>query len=143
MVSHIGTVHLETGLTLTKVLCVPKFKHNLLSVQRLVKESNCQVEFHPTHCLILDALTKKIKGVGKAQNGLYYLMNHVTEHLPAEWIAAHKSKSFNCQATNIVKEATESDNTLSLSDPYSLWHHRLGHAPFTKLRYIDAIQPLQ
>lgn len=58
MVSHIGTTQLETGLTLKKVLCVPTFKHSLLSVQRLAKDSNCRVEFYSTHCLIQDASTK-------------------------------------------------------------------------------------
>lgn len=57
-ISHSGTVMLETGLILKKVLYVPNFRHNLLSVQRLVKDASCQVQFYSTHCVIVDTSTK-------------------------------------------------------------------------------------
>ena len=87
-ISHTGTATLDTGLTLYQVLCVPQFKHNLLSVQKLVKDSNCQVQFYPTHCVILDASTNHLKGIGKAHNGLYYLINHLTEAIPESWFSS-------------------------------------------------------
>lgn len=57
-ISHSGTVMLETGLIFKKVLYVPNFRHNLLSVQRLVKDASCQVQFYSTHCVIVDTSTK-------------------------------------------------------------------------------------
>ncbi|KAL8109854.1 hypothetical protein AgCh_025812 [Apium graveolens] len=52
--SHIGQAHLPNGLILDKVLCVPHFKHSLLSVQKLVKDNNCQTKDNkiiPLTCL--------------------------------------------------------------------------------------------
>lgn len=81
-ITHIGTAVLNTGLVLHQVLCVPQFKCNLLSVHKLVKDSNCQLQFYPTHCVILDATTHKLLGIGKEQHDLYYLINHLTETIP-------------------------------------------------------------
>lgn len=72
-----GTVHLSADLELKKVLCVSLFKYNLLSVQQLITDNDCQVLFHPTHCVILDKITNQIKGIGQAKNSLYYMDNHL------------------------------------------------------------------
>ncbi|KMT16195.1 hypothetical protein BVRB_3g053540 [Beta vulgaris subsp. vulgaris] len=74
-VSHTGEVYLNSELTLCNVLCVPNFHHNLLSVQRLIKDNNCEIQFYPTHCTILNSITKKVIGHGVAKNGLYYLQS--------------------------------------------------------------------
>ncbi|XP_074362579.1 uncharacterized protein LOC141702872 [Apium graveolens] len=65
-ISHMGTVKLNTGLLLNKVLCVPSFQHKLLSVRRLIADSDCQVQFYNTHCVIIDNGTKEVVGVDKA-----------------------------------------------------------------------------
>lgn len=64
-ITHVGIVILPTGLQLQKVLCVPNFKHNLLSVQNLIKDSNCALHFFPTYCLIVDKNTGVLMGWGK------------------------------------------------------------------------------
>lgn len=73
ILTHSGTVCLTPELVLRNVLCVPHFKHNLLSVQRLSKDAHCEVQFFATHCNIVDSKTKRIKAIGIARNGLYYL----------------------------------------------------------------------
>ncbi|KAL8144834.1 hypothetical protein AgCh_003157 [Apium graveolens] len=40
VISHTGSVVVMPGITLKNVLCVPTFKHNLLSVQKLVQDNN-------------------------------------------------------------------------------------------------------
>ncbi|KAL2939147.1 Retrovirus-related Pol polyprotein from transposon RE1, partial [Bienertia sinuspersici] len=65
-------IKLPTGKT-TSITHMGEFRHNLLSVARLVKDENCQVMFYPKCCLIQDSLTQKIKAVGVARKGLYYL----------------------------------------------------------------------
>lgn len=85
-ISHQGTVKLNTGLTLHKVLCVPSFQNKLLSVRRLIADSNCQVQFYSTHCLIIDNSTKEVVGVRKAHQGLYYLVDHVAGNVTNEWL---------------------------------------------------------
>uniref|UniRef100_A0A803LWX6 Retrotransposon Copia-like N-terminal domain-containing protein n=1 Tax=Chenopodium quinoa TaxID=63459 RepID=A0A803LWX6_CHEQI len=42
-ITHMGTSVLEIGLKLGNVLCVPLFKHNLLSVQKLIQNNKCEV----------------------------------------------------------------------------------------------------
>lgn len=72
-VTHIGSVNLDMGLRLQKVMCVPVFKHNLLSVRQLLADNNCQVSFSTSNCVITDNNTNEVKGIGQAKDGLYYL----------------------------------------------------------------------
>jgi hypothetical protein len=74
-ITHIGNVQLNCGVNLRDVLCVPDFRHNLLSVQKLVKDEKCKVTFYPDVCVIQDSATLTVRAVGKAENGLYYLVN--------------------------------------------------------------------
>lgn len=85
-ISHMGTVKLNTGLLLHKVLCVPSFHHKLLSVRRLITDNDCQVQFYITHCVIIDNKSKEVVGIGKACQGLYYLVDHVSATVSEEWL---------------------------------------------------------
>lgn len=69
-----GTAKLGNNIILKNVLCVPEFKHNLLSVSRLTEDSECRVIFYAGMCLIQDLITQKIKAVGKTVKGLYRLV---------------------------------------------------------------------
>lgn len=122
VISHIGQVNLANGLILENVLCVPFFKHSLLSVQNLIKDNQCEVQFYPTHCVIVDKRTKQIKGMGQARNGLYYLVDQTNPSSNHVDIPAHTP-------------------TPEPSDPLAQWHHRLGHAPLSKLKHIPCVQP--
>lgn len=132
-ISHIGQVHLPNGIVLKNVLCVPHFKHNLLSVQKLIREDDCEVQFYPKYCVILDSGTKKVKGVSKAQNGLYYLINtKVSQGGATRILHAPQTHTSTCPAAGTQNNSTN----------FSLWHHRLGHASTTKLQYIPCVKPL-
>lgn len=74
-ITHTGNTTLSNGLLLSNVLCVPFFMHNLLSVQKLIKNNQCAVQFFPSHCVITDSQTHNIKAVGEAKKGLYYLVH--------------------------------------------------------------------
>lgn len=74
-ITHIGSVQLHNSLKLSNVLYVLDFKHILLYVQQLSRENGCKVIFENRYCLILDASSVKLKGVGKAQNDFYYLVD--------------------------------------------------------------------
>lgn len=114
-ITHIGNVLVNPSITLKNVLCVPTFKHNLLSVQKLSQENNCEVKFEPTQCIISDKNTKQVIGIAKAYNGLYLLNSNPFVSLSNA--AVH----------------------LNLE---SLWHHRLGHTPLPKLAKIPYLQPI-
>lgn len=134
VISHTGNVLLETGFILNNVLCVPNFRHNLLSVQRLVKETNCEAHFYPAHCVILDATTKELKGLGKAENGLYYLINHLTEKIPSTWLQSKVAANSTTVIDNAKKQVDQ--NQTDAEKLLELWHHRLGHAPADKINKI-------
>lgn len=75
MITHTGQVKLTDGLTLVNVLCVPHFKQNLLSVQKLINDGHCEVKFLPTYYVIIDRDSNTVIGTGRSTNGLYYLNN--------------------------------------------------------------------
>uniref|UniRef100_A0A803KVP7 Uncharacterized protein n=1 Tax=Chenopodium quinoa TaxID=63459 RepID=A0A803KVP7_CHEQI len=125
-ISHTGNVSLCNSLNLHNVLCVPKFRYNLLSVPKLTKDSQCEVNFYGTHCVIRDVVSKKIRGIGKAKNGMYYLVN---EPLGADLMS---------QAQNTHNYLAAQSDTGSV--PFAVWHHRLGHASVKKLQYIPCVK---
>ena len=40
-ITHKGKVKLENGIILKQVLYVPEFKHNLMSINKLIKDEKC------------------------------------------------------------------------------------------------------
>ncbi|XP_074293762.1 uncharacterized protein LOC141620915 [Silene latifolia] len=82
VVSHCGTFQLQNGMTLHKVFYVPTFKHNLLSVQKLVKDEKCVVTFYEHMCVIQDSRTRRIKAFGREDKGIYYLLNNDSPRSP-------------------------------------------------------------
>uniref|UniRef100_A0A803N939 Retrovirus-related Pol polyprotein from transposon TNT 1-94-like beta-barrel domain-containing protein n=1 Tax=Chenopodium quinoa TaxID=63459 RepID=A0A803N939_CHEQI len=125
-ISHTGNVNLCNSLNLHNVLCVPKFRYNLLSVPKLIKDSQCEVSFYGTHCVIRDILTKKIKGVGKVKNGLYYLVN---QPLGADLLTKEQNIHTCLAAQNEPVHV-----------PFDVWHHKLGHAYVKKLHHIPCVK---
>lgn len=85
-------------MSLDKVLYVPKFHVNLLSVSKLTRALRCIVTFYPDFCVVQDMDMKRVIGLGKHFDGLYYLTPRQNPHL-----------------ANHIHHAT------------SLWHRRLGH----------------
>uniref|UniRef100_A0A803LD02 Integrase catalytic domain-containing protein n=1 Tax=Chenopodium quinoa TaxID=63459 RepID=A0A803LD02_CHEQI len=129
-ITHIGNSVLDTGLKLENALCVPLFKHNLLSVQKLISHNQCEVKFHPYHCIIADSNTKAVRGMGKMKNGLYYLVHHLTDAWAQNILQNEKRAAFNTSS----KQAKD-------TDPLTVWHNRLGHASLTKMKHISCVKP--
>ncbi|XP_074376885.1 uncharacterized protein LOC141718403 [Apium graveolens] len=75
LITHIGDIVLEGGLKMLNVLHVPGFTHNLLSIYKLAKDNGCDVTFHAAICMIVDYMSRKLRGVGKLTNGMYYLVD--------------------------------------------------------------------
>lgn len=140
IISHTGTLSLPSGLVLQKVLCVPFFRHNLLSVQKLIQDNNCQVQFFPTYCVIMDSVTQQIRGVGKEKHGLYYLVTHNNpgNNLPPQSSNTHHTTSLQASSNTTTSSQIPTPNVTNTMD---LWHHRLGHAPVAKLKLIPSIEP--
>jgi hypothetical protein len=68
-ISHVGhsVVHSPSHqIHLNNVLHVPAASKNLVSVNRLAKDNNAFVEFHPDQLFIKETLTKRTLLRGKA-----------------------------------------------------------------------------
>uniref|UniRef100_A0A803KNI3 Integrase catalytic domain-containing protein n=1 Tax=Chenopodium quinoa TaxID=63459 RepID=A0A803KNI3_CHEQI len=112
-ITHKGLVSLENGLKLKDVLHVAVFKHNLLSIQKLVENELCKVDFHAHYCEIQDKKSGEIRGIGKAENGLYYLINDSMKSIGKK-----------------------------LAEMKKLSGKRLGHAPMTKIKKIEELKEI-
>lgn len=113
VITHVGDVILQNGLKLHNVLYVPAFKHNLLSIHRLAVDNNYEIQFQPTGCSVLDSVTREVKATGVVKNCLYYLQEFSPEAITCN---------------------------LSESTSFTVWHHRLGHAPLEKLNHIPLLK---
>src|SRR5262249_44194716 len=100
-VSHIGNITLNPALILTDVLHIPKFKFNLLSVNKLTQTAKIKFVFYPNFCILQDLQTNKVLAVGHVVGSLYILdrssfdseklQNYSTEY---SLIARNKCNSF-------------------------------------------------
>jgi len=100
-IKHIGhgVLHApSTKLSLHNILHVPCANKNLVSANRIARDNNVFLKFHPDHFLVKEQSTKKRLLKGVCENGLYPV------------------KPLNKEVLGVTKPTT------------SLWHHRLGHA---------------
>ncbi|KAL2944632.1 Gag-Pol polyprotein [Bienertia sinuspersici] len=87
-VTHVGEVELKNGLKLKNVIYAPHFQHNLISVQKLSQQEDCEVIFTQEHCMIKDRSSPYVLGVGRMVKGVYHLVNMKVEKL-AEKLKHH------------------------------------------------------
>ena len=59
-VKVVGSVRLNSSISLQNVLYVPSFRVNLLSVRKLTQQMNCSLLFTPAICMIQDLISKKV-----------------------------------------------------------------------------------
>jgi len=135
-ISSVGTIKLSTEIVLKNVLYVLVFKYNLLSVPKLTKCSKCMVIFHPKFCIIQDYVAMRILGVGREHRGLCFLkykpfhgVDNILESIIKSLLEIDKDK------LNVVCGA----DYPQVSGSYEVWHQRLGHASFNKLKHISNI----
>lgn len=72
-VTEIGDVYLNPILTLRKVLFVPSFKFNLISVHCIAQQLKRMVSFNFSSCLLQGPSMKSPLELGRAKNCLYFL----------------------------------------------------------------------
>ena len=110
--SHLVTT---SSLPLQNVLYIPGFPANLLSISAITKALHCGVFFFPHHCIFQDLDTGRRIGLGHENGrGIYELVAD--------------SESTGLQALFAL-----STSSSSLHDSL-LWHCRLGHPSFAKLK---------
>lgn len=140
-ISHCGNTTLNNGLRLKNVLHVADFKHNLLSVTKLVEDNHCKVNLFNGFCMIVSTINEQVRGIRKSKNGLYYLRNG----LMIETLSALRSKLHNVKNLHqkrLVMNATVnpcSITNINQLGKAELWHYRMGHAPLHTLINIGCI----
>ncbi|CAL1405238.1 unnamed protein product [Linum trigynum] len=72
-VKRVGDVSLSNGMKLSRVLSIPLFKCNLLSVSRLTQDFDVALTFLRDFCVIQDLHSRTTIGTGQLRDGLYYL----------------------------------------------------------------------
>ena len=103
-----GTMVLGSKLQLSKILYVPNFHCNLVSIAQLCRELKCIVTFTDELCVIQDRISRNLIGVGELRGGVY---------------------CFNETATvKVQANAVGSSN---------LWHRRLGHPSYPILSLLS------
>ena len=134
-ITHIGDVNLQNNLKLKHVLYIPEFHHSLLSVSKLIQDSDCRVKFVPGLCVIQDSATQTTKAVGKAAGGLFYLVESGRKNEGQgniEPMMNQVSQVDSQLANNALFQENASCNVANISE-CNLWHNRLGHAPMERI----------
>lgn len=132
LVSHIGSVQLTHSLLLHRVLCVPSFQFNLISVSQLTKSNSYCLLMLSGFCIIQDRSSWKMIGMCEARGGLYHF---VQPPYPAE-IPSFKSSVFH--SSSVICNVSYNFNNSSSVD---LWHCRLGHASPDRINMLHHTFP--
>ena len=110
-----GQSRATSSLPLQNVLYIPGFPANLLSISAITKALHCGVFFFPHHCVFQDLDTGRRIGLGRENGrGIYELVADTP-------------------STGLQALFALSTSSSSLHDSF-LWHCRLGHPSFVKLK---------
>ena len=64
---------LDSNILLQRVLYVPEFKFNLLSVSKLLAIQRLCIHIYPSECIFQDLTTKEVVATAPEHGGLYFL----------------------------------------------------------------------
>jgi len=77
-VTQFETIMLSGNVALHRVLYIPNFRYNLLSVSKICSHEGCYVIFTPKCCIMQAPLVKRPQVLGELFRGLYLLQsNHI------------------------------------------------------------------
>ena len=138
-ISHTGNVSLslpESQLPLSNVLLTPAIQKNILSVSKLVDETNSSVEFTPS-VYLKDLHTKKTLAKGERRGNMYvFEESHVPLKTSSSVAVASSASSFPTFLSRSTDHSSSS-RVLKLNKP-DLWHLRLGHCSQVFLDKLSA-----
>ncbi|KAK9682325.1 hypothetical protein RND81_10G065200 [Saponaria officinalis] len=124
VVHQVGPHHLTSYITLHNVLLVRDFHHNLLSVGKLVHDSQLVAIFDTHTCVLQDPSSKAPKGVAQRHGDLYWFHALNFSHT--------QNSSFH------VKKGSVCSHTLNCTPGCSvaILHARLGHCFSNKMQHV-------
>ena len=119
--NSINSLFLFMVYYLRDVLCVPTFKVNVMFVSRLTRNLNCSMTFFPHWCVLQDLATRRMIGLSKQRDGLYYSAA-LTRRKTGTTSHSSQNRPPTC---NLTTSSTD------------LWHSRLGHISHSRLSFIS------
>ena len=124
-VTHIGTITLLPSLVLEKVLLVPSFSFNLISVSKLLQNKKHFLTCFHDHCAIQVLSSQMTFGLAKRVNGLYHIqrLSSVSSVSPSLSVPCNSFFKFVCTVSSTT------------------WHYRLGHHSHDRLKLIKTMLP--
>lgn len=144
------------SFTLHNVLYLPSFHYNLIYVYKLISQLDCIVTFTKHSCLLHAPLMKRTVEVGSLVDGLYKLQTSCTsdvsistcissgsacDYLSSISIPAFVFANSDCSHVsplhNVISTPCKNHSTSNKMEV--LWHNRLGHIPFSKMKDIPYI----
>ncbi|XP_075080014.1 uncharacterized protein LOC142165337 [Nicotiana tabacum] len=183
-VTEIGSVILNSKITLDKVMYVPTFRYNLISVHSLTSHLSCIVAFFNLCCVLQAPSMKRPLVIGKVNDGLYILCpsclkknnaslaekdnsrlpvistcctcdTHCPTHSTVN-VPVHTNKCVSFPSLIVNNSCASASKHVHFEDVFSklpdffpqswtennvnvLWHNRLGHVPFVKMKRITSI----
>ncbi|XP_075104166.1 uncharacterized protein LOC142178474 [Nicotiana tabacum] len=183
-VTEIGSVILNSKITLDKVMYVPTFRYNLISIHSLASHLSCIVAFFNLCCVLQAPSMKRPLVIGKVNDGLYILCpsclkknnaslaekdnsrlpiisscctcdTHCPTHSTIN-VPVHTNKCVSLPSLIVNNSCASASKHVHFEDVSSelpgffsqswsennvnvLWHNRLGHVPFVKMKRITSI----
>ncbi|KAK9689858.1 hypothetical protein RND81_09G086400 [Saponaria officinalis] len=139
-VTQIGEIRIHPLILLHEVLFVPEFKHNLLSVGKLLSTNGLLIHFDVHKCVVQDPARQTLI-VGLKDGGLYRLQHGVVSNSESQsvWLNKNSRKSnmfSSCQSCSLQ---CTTENRCKVHSRVELLHARLGHTSPTKLLHISDI----
>ncbi|KAF7830791.1 Copia protein [Senna tora] len=126
-----GQAALHLKLILHNVLLIPSFNYNLLSVNKLVKETDLHLIFHKCYCILQDRKSEEIIAIAGVRRNLYILESRSFDPSVIKHYVTHYglSPKIYCNAVSTSNEKL-----------FVTWHQRLGHCPLTVLNHISSLK---
>lgn len=126
IVRQSGVVILNKSLVLKRVLYMPSFKHNLLSVPQLLNNDKLVFVFHTRFCNLQDLTTNQVLAYGRTDGSLYKFNSQVQS----------PQLSVSTQDDGNLPNKVVSHTVYHVNDDIHLQHARLGHLSLSKMRHL-------
>ncbi|XP_021738809.1 uncharacterized protein LOC110705276 [Chenopodium quinoa] len=125
-VLYAGSVALTVDLLIHNVFYIPSFKHNLLSVGRLLDHHSLVAHFEKDSCLFQDLVSKQVKAVRTRFSGLYKFSSTSSDFHSSVNNIQHVDVSM--LANNLI--------TKSVLPSIDVVHARLGHPSASHMKHV-------
>lgn len=137
------TMCLKLGMLWLLVICclkivnVPYFQHNLISIGKLTVDSNIEVVFRHNKCIFHSLNSSTILAIRWKSKGLH-ILNHEDVLHPTSLVYSYSSSQ--ATTTNVTLNPSASHEAIS-DVSFNILHARLGHMSISKMKSCLLLWP--